>query len=388
LIIGQVALSTLLLAGAGLFVRTLANIESLNPGFNPERLLTFTIDSETSGYKNSSLVSFYERVSKKIAAIPGAKAVTFSSPGLILNIESDTTVMIPGFHPSGRRAAGSRLMVAGDGFLTTMQIPLVLGRDLGRRDTQNAPRVAVINETFARRYFAGVNPLSRIFYDGGHADPSWALRIVGICRDARYDSLRNDVPPTMYLPWRQQPDRLNSLVTFEIRSALPLNSITPAVVRAAAEIDPEVPITHVQAQNEAIQTSLGRERLFAALVGFFSLLATTLVAIGVYGLLTYLATARTMEIGIRMALGARAGQVRWAVLRETVAMTLAGMILGFGMALIATKAVSDLLYGVKERDPASFLAALLLMGGAAFAASWIPAFRASRIDPSIALRSE
>ncbi len=388
LIVGQVALSTLLLAGAGLFVRTLANMEALNPGFNPERLLTFTANSETSGYKDSSLINFYERISKKMAAIPGIQAVTFSSPGLILNVESDTTVMIPGFHAPDRRRPQSWLMIAGDNFFATMQIPLVLGRDLDRRDTENGPRVAVINETFARRYFAGVNPLGRIFYDGGHADPRWALRVVGICRDARYNNFRNDVPPTMYLPWRQQPDRLNYSVTFEIRSALPLNAITPAVTRAAAEVDPEVPITKVQAQTEAIQTSLGKERLFATLVGFFSLLATALVAIGIYGLLTYLANARTIEIGIRIALGARAGQVRWAVLRETLAMTLAGIILGCGAALLATRTVASLLYGVKARDPISFVAALLLMGGAALAASWIPAFHASRIDPIVALRSE
>ena len=152
-------------------MRTLVNIESLNPGFNPERVLTFTVNSDTSGYKESSLVSFYARISKKIAAIPGIQAVTLSSPGLILNMDSNTTVMIPGFHSPGRHAASSWLVVAGDHFLTTMQIPLVPGRDLDQRDTENAPRVAVINETFARRYFAGVNPLGRIFYDGGHVHP-------------------------------------------------------------------------------------------------------------------------------------------------------------------------------------------------------------------------
>jgi len=380
LIAGQVALSTLLLAGAGLFVRTLINLSSVDPGFQARQLLIFNVDGSRSGYQGDKLVGLYERIREKVAAIPGVRAATLSGVALISGSMSSNTITVPGYKGKNGQSPDTYTMLVGRHFLATMGIPLIAGRDLGEQDRRKAPRVAVVNETFARNYFAGQNPVGRIFYfdDGKNPPPESQVEIVGMCKDAKYDWLKNDAPPTTYLSYLQS--NMAWGMTYELRTALPPMAIAGAVQRAVAEIDRNVPVAEMRTQEEQIRMTLGTERMFAGVVGSFGVIAALLAAIGLYGVMAYNVTRRTNEIGIRLALGAGRGDVQWMVLRESLWMVAAGLAL--------TKLVQQTLYGVKPNDPASFVAAGALMVVVAAIAAWIPARRAARVDPMRALRCE
>ena len=389
LIAGQVALSTLLLAGAGLFVRTLVNLSRIDPGFQAQRLLLFSVDGSHSGYQGNKLLGLYERIREKVAAIPGVRAVTLSQYALISNSMSDGDVTIPGYKsPDGRTPVIDQLLV-GSGFLTTVGIPVLLGRDLDERDGPKAPRAAVVNETFARKYFAGQSPVGRIFYfgDGKNPHPEDRIEIVGVSKDAKYDSLKYEILPTAYLPYLQSPASMWGM-TFELRTALPPMAIAGAVQRAVAEIDRNVPVAEMRTQEEQIRMTLGTERMFAGVVGSFGVIAALLAAIGLYGVMAYTVARRTNEIGIRLALGAGRGDVQWMVLRESLWMVAAGLVVGIPAALVLTQLVREALYGIKPNDPLSFVAAGVLMVTVAAVAAWIPARRAARVDPMRALRCE
>jgi predicted permease len=280
-------------------------------------------------------------------------------------------------------------MVAGSRFLTTMGIPIVLGRDIEDRDTSNAPRIAVVNQTFAREYLGGRNPLGRIFYFGQPKNPRTldAIEIVGVCGDAKYDNLKHEIPPTAYIPYLQNPDWVRQM-TFEIRTALAPMTVAGVVRRAVAEIDPKVPVAAMRTQEEQLRQSLSMERLFATLVGSFGLVAALLAAIGIYGVMAYAVTRRTAEIGIRMALGAGRGDVQRMMLRESLLMVAIGMIAGIPAALAVTGFLREILYGIAPTDPVSFVAAGILMLTVAAVAAWLPARRAALVDPMRALRNE
>lgn len=391
LVVGQVFLSTLLLAGAGLFIRTLVNLARVDPGFQAQQLLIFTLDGSRSGYEAPKLLALYEQIREKVAAIPGAKAATFSMFPLIAGSMSNSDITIPGYSPKGKEAARTYEMVADSGFLAAMGIPILLGRDLNGRDGPHAPMVAVVNETFVRDYFAGNNPLGRIFYFGQLTGQPKAARdtiqIVGVCRDAKYTDLRSEIPPTAYLSYLQNRDLVGQ-ATFEVRTAVPPLSMANAVRRAVAEIDRGVPIGDLLTQEQQIRMSLSPERLAASLIGSFGLIAALLAAIGLYGVMAYTVTRRTSEIGIRMALGAGHRDVVWTVLRGSLLMVAIGIGVGVPAALALSQVVREALYGIEPNDPVSFIAASVLMLAVATAAAWIPAQRAARVDPMQALRHE
>jgi predicted permease len=389
LIAGQVALSVLLLAGAGLFVRTLMNLASIDPGFQVQQLLLFEVNASHSGYVGEKLLSFYENVRQGVAAIPGVQSATLSDVALIQGSESDNFVTIPGHIPKDGRQPVSYIIRAGRSFLTTMGIPVLIGRDLDRRDVQGALHVGVINERFARDYFGHENPLGRYFYfgDGKNLQPEDRVEIVGVCKDAKYDRLRNEIPPTVYLSYMQKDDWVHGM-TFELRTAMPPLAIAGAVQRVVASIDRNVPVSEMRTQEEQIRQTLGTERMFAGVVGSFGAIAALLAAIGLYGVTAYAVTRRTGEIGIRMALGARRGDVQWMVLGESLWTVVAGLAGGIPAALGLTKYVQASLYGVKPNDPVSFVAAGVLMTVVAGLAAWLPARRAARADPLRALRCE
>jgi predicted permease len=389
LIAGQVALSTLLLTGAFLFVRTLVNLTSIDPGFQVRQLLIFDVDGSRSGYPGDKLVGLYERIRDKVAAIPGVRSATLSNHALISSSMSNDGITIPGYKAGGGQPAMTYLMRVDSHFLATMQIPLVLGRDLSGRDVQGATRVGVVNETFAHRYFAGQSPVGQIFYfgDGTHSGPEDRTEIVGVCKDAKYANLRDETPPTVYLSYLQYRNDMRGM-TFELRTALPPMAIAGAVQRAVAAIDRNVPVAEMRTQEEQIRMTLGTERMFAQVVGSFGLIAALLAAIGLYGVMAYTVTRRTSEIGIRLALGAGRSDVQWMVLRESLWMVVAGMVVGIPAALALTQLVREALYGIQPNDPFSFIAAGAFMVAVAAVAAWIPALRAARVDPMRALRCE
>jgi predicted permease len=381
----QVALSTLLLAAAGLFVRSLVNLTRLDPGFEARQLLIFSVDGSRSGYAGEKLLGLYEGIREKVAAIPGVRAATLSEVALISGSENSWTITVPGYRGRNGQEVDAYTLRVGSHFLTTMGISLVAGRDLGDQDRRMAPRVAVVNETFARNFFAGQSPVGRIFYFG-NPQPESQVEIVGLCKDAKYDWLKGDAPPTAYLSYLQ--NELTGGMTFELRTALPPMAIAGAVQRAVAAIDRNVPVAEMRTQEEQIRMTLGTERMFAQVVGSFGLIAALLAAIGLYGVMAYTVTRRTSEIGIRLALGADCGDVQWMVLRESLWMVVAGMVVGIPAALALMQLVRQALYGIEPNDPLSFIAAGALMLVVAAVAAWIPARRAARVDPMRALRCE
>ncbi|PYT20584.1 MAG: multidrug ABC transporter substrate-binding protein [Acidobacteria bacterium] len=389
LVVGQVALSTLLLAGAGLFVRTLMNLSSIDPGFEAQRLLLFNVDGSRSGYHGEKLTGLYERIREKVAAIPGVQSVTLSDFALISGSMSNTDVAVPGYLSKDGRRPMTYEMRVGSRFLATMGIPVLAGRDFTERDGMSAPRVGIVNETFARDYFAHGNPVGQSVYFGDPKTPrpEDRVQIIAVCKDAKYDHLQDKIPPTIYLSYLQTRE-FNGGMTFDVRTALPPMAIASAVERTVAAIERNVPVAEMRTQEEQIRMALGGERMFAGLVGSFGLIAALLAAIGLYGVMAYSVARRTNEIGIRMAMGAGRGHVQWMVLRESLWMVAAGLTLGIPAALALTRLVREALYGIQPNDPLSFVAAGVLMAVVAGVAGWIPARRAARVDPMRALRCE
>ena len=382
----QIALSVLLLVGTGLFLRTLASLAAVDLGFEAENILSFQTDPGRSGYPPAQATTIYRRLEERIGAIPGVEAVAISQLPLIGGVVTNGPVRLPG----DEKGKQTWFLDCSDSFLSTMRIPIQLGRDLKRADFDLPVRSAVVNETFVKRYLAGVNPIGQIFYP-----PNWQgtpgapppFTIVGVARDAHYRGVRDEVPPTAYLPFafRSAGD---SRMVFVIRPRPAAGSVASAVRQAVAAVDRNLPVAEMRTEREQIDRSLGTERLFASLLSAFGAIALVLAAIGLYGVMAFAVTRRTPEIGIRMALGAQTGQVQWLVLRQSLGMAGVGIAIGIPAALALSKLLRTLLYGVTPNDSLSVAAAVIVMAAVAALAAWIPAHRAARIDPMAALRNE
>ncbi len=382
----QIALSLSLVVGTGLFLRTLMNLAAVDLGFQTDNILTFQTDPGRSGYQPAQAGEIYRRLEARIAAIPGVEAVGLSQLPLIGGVVTNGRVRLPG----DEKGKQTWFLNCSDSFLSTMRIPILLGRDLSPADFDRPLRSAVVNETFVRKYMGGVNPIGQIFYPpawGGKGETPVAFTIVGVAKDAHYRGVRDQAPPTVYQPY---PFRApgDSTMVFAIRTRTAPMPLASAVRKAVASVDANLPVAEMRTEREQIDRSLGTERMFAALVTMFGAIALILAAIGVYGVMAFSVSRRTPEIGIRMALGARRGDVQWLVLRQSLTLALVGIVVGIPASLALTGAAGKLLFGVKPNDPASFAAALILMIAVAGIAAWIPARRASRVDPMAALRCE
>jgi predicted permease len=387
LIVAQVSLSLLLLVGAGLFVRPLTNLENVNTGFDPRNLLLFGIDPTQGGYKGQRIAEFYQELNRRVAAQPGVRSVTMSGDTLISGSMDTLETFIQNPPKTANKDGGVIAYVneVGPNFFETMGIPLVLGRTIHDSDVAGAPEVAVVNEEFARKFLGGGSPVGRRFgFDGKKS--SGEIEIVGVVGNARYDDLRRDIPATIY-PAALQDTTLGAL-HFEVRTAGDPNLLVPAIRRVAQGIDSNLALYDVRSQTEQINEYLFQERLFARLTGFFGVLALVLGCIGIYGVMAFAVTRRTREIGIRIALGANRGEILGMVLRETLALVAIGVTLGVIAALEASRLVATFLFGLKPNDPLTIAGAALLMVAAAALAGYVPARRASRVDPMVALRYE
>jgi len=397
LIVGQIALSLLLLAGAGLFVRTLTNLENVKAGFDQRNLLLFGIDPTQDGYKGQRLADFYQELTRRVQALPGVRSVAMSGSRLIGGGVSIVGISIPGYapNPSQKDAATytnpangkpqAYFNRVGPNFFEALGIPLVLGRTIGQVDTEGAPKVAVVNQTFARQFLSGANPVGRRF--GFDEKASADTEIVGVVGDAKYSDLRRAVPATVYVPSLQDVKWLAGM-NFEVRTAGDPIAMAPAIRRVVQGLDPNLALYDVRTQVEQTNMTLFQERLFARLTSFFGLLAALLACIGVYGIMAFAAGKRTREIGIRMALGANRGEILAMVLRETVVLLAIGIVVGIALALEASRLIATLLFGLKPTDPLTITVAALLMVLAAALAGYVPARRASHVDPMVALRYE
>jgi len=397
LVVVQVALSLLLLVGAGLFVRTLLNLQRVDPGFNTQNLLLFDVEPALIGYKDDKLRQIYGQIGERLEAVPGVQGVTFSRMPLLsqssssssvflreaLNATPDSEGRIP---PSGE---GYRHVVR-ENFLQAMGIPLLSGRTFGPQDDTTSPKVVVVNQTFASKFFPDQNAIGKRFtYDTKKPDE---LEIIGIARDAKYTSQRDEIPPTVYSSYRQE--RPQSGATFEVRTTGDPSATIASVRSVVREIEPNLPVMNVKSQVEQADETLRMERLFAKLLTLFALLAQQLAAIGLFGVLAYAVSQRTHEIGIRMALGANRGNVLRMIVKQGMILVLIGVVLGVVGAYILTKyleswiSLSKMLFGVKVTDPLTYGVIAVLLTFVALIACYIPARRATKVDPLVALRYE
>jgi predicted permease len=383
LVVVQIALAFVLVFGAGLFARTLANLGSVSLGFRPDKLLLFSVDPSRSGYEGQRLVDVYRRIHDGVAALPGVRSATFSSIPPLAGWMSLQSITVPGYTPPPRDRSPLNV-VAGDHFLTIMGTPVLLGRDLSASDDEGSAKVAVVNQTLAKKYFTG-NPVGREFAFGSKfTNP---IRIVGVSADAKIHDIRGEIDPTIYLCYAQYPGRLGG-VTFEVRAAGDALALASAVRRAVAAVDPTLPVAQIRTQREQINRNLFRERTFAFLSTFFSAITLALACIGIYGVFAYAVARRTSEFGVRMAVGATGAQVGWLVLRSALVLVALGMAIGVPAALAVATLIRAGLFGVEPADPATIAAAVVAMVVAAGVAAWMPARRAARLDPVVALRYE
>jgi predicted permease len=397
LVVLQVALSLLLLVGAGLFVRTLLNLQRVDPGFNTQNLLLFEVQPALIGYKDEKLRQIYQQISERVEAVPGVQAVTFSRLPLLSHSSSSSSVFLREALAATPDSEG-RITPSGEGyrhtvrenFLEAMGIPLLHGRTFTHQDDTKSPRVVVVNQTFANKYFGTQNAVGKRFtFDTSKPDE---LEIVGICKDAKYTSQRAEVPPTVYSSYRQERPLANA--TYEVRTAGDPNAIVASVRDVVKQLDSNLPVMNVKTQIEQADETLRMERLFAKLLTLFALLAQQLAAIGLFGVLAYTVSQRTHEIGIRMALGADRGSVLRMIVRQGMVLALLGVVLGLVGAYVLTKyleswiSLSKMLFNVKVTDPLTYGVIAVGLTIVALIACYIPARRATKVDPLVALRYE
>ena len=390
LVVTQVAVSLVLLVGAGLFVRTLANLENENIGFNRSNLVLFGIDPTQQGYKGERLARFYEELQGRLKAVPGVRSVSLSMHPLLkgeisiwgLNLEGYT----PPPRPGGVKDSSIDVHVnkVGPDFFSTMGIPVLLGRPIGPEDNATSPKVALVNQAFARKYLEGQSPVGhRAGWDGERGK----MEIVGVVKDTRYGQLRRDPPPTVYVPYTQYPDYLGAM-HFEVRTAGDPRNWLASIRGVVRGLDKEVPIFDAKTQTEEIDEAVFQERIFAQLTSLFGVLAVLLACLGLYGLMSYSVARRRNEIGIRMALGARRARILRGVLVEALGLVLLGLAVGVPVAVGATRLISSQLYGLRPNDGLTLALATLLLAAVAALAGYIPARRATKVDPVVALRYE
>ena len=381
----QIALSTLLVIGAGLFLRTVFTLSSVDAGFRTDHLLLFDLQPPVKRYPEGKDVQLFARVDQAIAALPGVISVTPAQVPYIAGSMSRTTFVREGekYNPKGEQ--GELLNVVGDNFFATLGIPIVAGRGFGPQDTATSPKVAVINQSLARKRFPHENPIGKQFSSNDGGKDGWT-QIVGICADTRYNTLREAAPAQFMLPYVQNAG-IDGM-SFEIRTRGQPSALVPSIRRAVQQIDPDLPVLDIRTQQEQIDGSIQLERVFAALTTGFGVLALALACVGIYGIMAYTVAQRTNEIGIRLALGAQPAQVRGMILRESTWIAVTGVAAGLAAALGLAKLVKTMLFGIQPWDPATLGGGALILLAVALAASWIPARRAAGVEPVVALRHE
>jgi len=380
----QIALSTLLVVGAGLFLRTLFALDSINVGFRTDHLVLFEVAPPKQRYGPGKDVQLHERLEQAFAALPGIERVApASTPYIADNMNNDD--FIPEGEPdSGEHGGAEDVNFVGTSFFETMGIAILGGRSFGSQDTSSSQKVAIINQSLAKKRFPNMNPLGKRFRADGPAD-AW-IQIVGICADTRYANLRDPAPPQFFMPYAQVKD-LGSL-TYAIRTQLDPAQLTPALRRAVQNADRDLPIIDIRTQREQIDANMQMERIFASLTAGFGVLALALACVGIYGIMAYSVANRRNEIGIRLALGAQPGRVCAMILRESTWLAMAGILAGVAVALVLTRLVKSMLYGIQPYDPLTLAGGVSILMFAALAASWIPARRAAGVQPMEALRHE
>jgi len=382
LVVLQVALSLMLLVGAGLFVRSLRNLKAVDDGYSADQVVMMALDPGQSGYKLDQLRSFYARLAERVLALPGVKSATYTRNVPLSGRWSRIGVEVPGYQPRLDEEMAALFNHVAPQFFATFGMTLLSGRDFSAQDTPDSPKVVIINEKLAHCFFGNADPVGKHVSLEDLKD----LEIVGVVADAKYRNLREQAPQTVYLPLSQSSSMVQR--TFCVRaSGIPRNLIT-RIRHEVRGLDPNLPVFDIKTFEDQVNESVSQERLVATLSSFFGFFALLLAALGLYGVMAYSVARRTREIGIRMALGAQTGNVLRLVLRETLLLVLIGIALGLPAALAATRLTKGLLFGLTATDPFTIALATLVMIAVASLAAWMPARRAARVDPMVALRCE
>ena len=382
----QVSLSLLLLIGAGLFVRSLQNLKDLNPGFEISNLLSFAVDPTLSGYKLERAKHFYQELDRDLAALPGVQAAALCVVPPLSFDEWDSTVSVEGYVAKPGEDMNPWVNHVSSGFFAALRIPLYAGRDFTERDTMGAPRVAIVNEKFARHYFGDGPAVGRHIGLGGDPGTQTNIEIIGVVGDTRYQTMRQNPPRQVYFPYLQNDwaAGMTAYVRTEIGSAQ-MFPVLRAVVR---KLNPDLPVYLMKTEEHQRDDSLAVEKLAASLAGAFGVLATVLAGVGLYGVMGFWVARRTREIGIRMALGAVRANVIWLVMREVLLLAGAGVLIGLPAALAVTRLVTSQLYGITPTDPSTLVWATVGVGVIAALSGYVPARRATQVDPVSAIRCD
>ncbi|MBP6821975.1 MAG: ABC transporter permease, partial [Acidobacteria bacterium] len=398
LVVAQVALSLLLLIGAGLFVRSLQNLQKVKLGFNQENLMLFTLNPSQSGYKDERLVQFYQQLFARLDALPGVRSATFGVVPLIAQNTWNTGLLLPGETEKSAEQHIANRQMARENYFSTLEIPLLRGRNFAETDVATSPLVGIVNQTLAKKFFPNDDALGKhVRDDDGKRD----IEIIGIVADTKYNSQREEIEPLLFTPWRQEIAEIGQM-NFALRTTGEPTAITNAVRQMVRELDSNLPLTEITTQKARSDQTLAQERLYARLLSFFGILALLLAAIGLSGVLAYSVAQRTNEIGVRMALGAQTGHVLRMVIWQGMKLVLLGLVAGgfvaYGLKkLLVSKyfeerswqrQMVDQLYGLSGNEPVTVGMIAGLLALIALIACWLPARKAVQVDPLVALRHE
>jgi predicted permease len=397
LVVAQVTVSVLLLIGAGLFIRSLRNLRLLDLGLKTDNLIAFNVAPTLSGYTSLRTKTFDKQLVERVTALPGVTSMAFAQIGLLEGNEWDSSISVEGYEPKPGEDMNPYCNAVSPGYFRTMGIPLVAGRDFDDRDARyetvepnpNAPplfKVAIVNESYAKHYFGGRSPIGRHIGFGINPGTKTPIEIIGVVKDAKYTGVRDDIPRQVFFAFLES-DFPGSAVMY-VRTANRPDAAFAAIRDVMRQLDSNIPMYNLRTLETQIDRSLLNDRLVATLSTAFGVLATLLAVIGLYGVMAFTVARRTREIGVRMALGAVYADVVWLVMREVIVLVGTGLVLGLLAAAAATRAIGSQLYGVAASDPTTMFGAALLLLTVALIAGYVPARRATRVNPVLALRYE
>ena len=382
----QIAMSMALLVPAGLFTKSLMNVSRVELGVTTDHLVLFGIGPELNAYTTERTRQLFERMEDELSAIPGVTGVSAAMVPVMAGNNWNNSLTVEGFNAGPDTNTSGSFNGVGPGFFKTMGMPLMGGRDFTRADAAGAPKVAVVNQAFTRKFNLGANAIGKRFSTDSGADAKLDIEIVGVSQDAKYSDVKREIPAQFFVPYRQQ-ERLGSAY-FYVRSALPPEQLLTSIPALMKKLDPNLPIEGLKTMDMQIRENVFLDRLITTLSSGFALLATLLAAVGLYGVLAYTVAQRTREFGVRMALGADGSRVRGMVLAQVARMAVVGGVLGLVAAVAVGRLAQSLLYQMQGSDPIVLMMATVVLGAVAFGAGFVPALRASRIDPMRALRYE